>query len=182
MKISARNRIKGPTMRLLLTAIVAALGISQATAQEPVGCDKFKWSLDKERALLSAPDALAVKSGEEIAPPIDKAMKIKLGPLADAKLPMAPEHAPRAADAKAGFVTIASLPKGGPYHITLSAGGWIDVVQSGHFIKSGAFSGALGCERVRKSVRFDLAATPLIVQLSGVPADSIGMVMTPAAR
>jgi hypothetical protein len=162
-------------------ALFAALVAIPAFAQEPVGCDKFKWPLDRERALLTAPDAAMIANGAEVAPPLAKAIRISLAVPADAKLPMTPGRPPRSADGKAGFVRVAALPREGAYRITLSSGGWIDVIQDNRSIKSGAFSGATGCEGVRKSVTFDLAAAPLIVQFSSVPTGVIGMVMTPVA-
>jgi hypothetical protein len=45
-------------------------------------------------------------------------------------------------------------------------------------VKSTAFSGALGCEGIRKSVKFDLAAAPFTVELSGVKADSIKLAIS----
>ena len=36
----------------LIAALAATQALTQALAQEPVGCDKFKWPLDSERALL----------------------------------------------------------------------------------------------------------------------------------
>lgn len=163
-----------------IMALGFALTITTALAQreEPVGCDKFKWPLDRERALLTTPDIVKIESGTEIAPPIGKAVLIRLVSLAEAKLPMTPERTPRSPDRGTGFVKITSLSQPGNYLVTLSAGGWIDVVQGGHFVKSSAFSGALGCEGVRKSVTFALAAAPLTVQFSGVPADAVGMTMT----
>lgn len=163
----------------VVAALTAVLAAAPALAQEPVGCDKFKWPLDRERALLTAPDARMVASGAEIGPPVDRAVKITLGPPADVRLPMPPGRAPRT-DSKAGFVTVAGLQQAGSYRITLSAGGWLDVVQNSRFVKSGAFSGALGCEGVRKSVTFALEAAPFVVQVSGVRADAVGMVITPA--
>ena len=35
------------------TALVQEALVQEALAQEPVGCDKFKWPLDKERATLT---------------------------------------------------------------------------------------------------------------------------------
>jgi len=168
-------------MRRLIAAFVFCLVLTPAYAQrqEPVGCDKFKWPLDSERALLRAPDAAKIASGAEIAVPTTKAATIKLDPFTDAKLPMAPERAPRSTDSKAGFVKVVAPAQAGRYHITLSAGGWIDVIQDGRFTKSGDASGVEGCEGIRKSVTFDLAATPFIVQFTGVTPDTIGMVMTP---
>jgi hypothetical protein len=40
-------------------------------------------------------------------------------------------------------------------------------------IKSDTFSGALGCEGIRKSVKFDLTAQPFTIQLSSVQGNSI---------
>jgi hypothetical protein len=69
-------------------------------------------------------------------------------------------------------------PQGGVYKITLSSEGWIDVVQDGHFVKSGPHTGAMGCAGIRKSVKFDLAAAPFVVQLTSVPANKIGVAIT----
>ncbi len=46
-------------------------------------------------------------------------------------------------------------------------------------MKSAAFSGATGCEGVRKSVKFALARGPLIIELSGTTAHAIALVVTP---
>ena len=51
-------------------------------------------------------------------------------------------------------------------------------MQDGHAVKSAAFSGATGCEGIRKSVKFDLAAAPFTIQLSGVAANSIRIAIT----
>lgn len=169
-------------MKTVLAAFTLALLVTPAFAQpreEPVGCDKFKWPLDNERALLTATETAKVASGATVAAPIGKALIINLGPFVDAKLPVAPERAPRSPAGKAGYVKVGAPPQAGAYHITLSAGGWIDVVQDDRLVKSGAFSGATGCDGVRKSVTFDLAAKPFVVQFSSVPSDTIGIVMTP---
>jgi hypothetical protein len=167
-------------MRRIIFAVMFALSASPAFAQEPVGCDKFKWPIDRERAMLRSSDIAAVASGAEIAAPLEKAITIALKPLADAALPRAPERAPRSPQSYAGFVKLAALHRAGSYHITLSAGGWIDVIQNDHFVKAGAFSGAAGCKGIRKSVTFELASVPLVVQLSGVPVKAVGVVVTPA--
>jgi hypothetical protein len=149
-----------------------------AFAEEPVGCDKFKWSLDKERATLNGTDLPKIVSGDRVAFPVPFATIVGLVPLADAKLPAPPERAPKSPDSFAGYFQVRAPAHAGSYKITLSAEGWIDVTQDAHAVKSTAFSGALGCEGVRKSVKFDLAAAPFIVELSGVPADAIKMAIT----
>jgi len=167
-------------MTRVAARLAAILLVTPALAQqdEPVGCDKFKLPIEAERGLLLAADAATVDSGAAIAPPLGRAVTIKLAPLLDAKLLMTPERTPKP-DTKAGFVRVAAPALSGPHRITVTAGGWIDVIQNERFVKSAAFSGAKGCEGVRKSVTFGLEAAPFIVQFSGVPADSIGMVLTP---
>jgi hypothetical protein len=163
-------------VRIFLT-LSALLIAGPVVAQEPVGCDKFKWPLDHERALLAK--ASQVASGGEIEKPLAAAAIVTLVPFADANLPMAPSRLPKSPDSYAGFVRVAALPKPATYRITLSQGAWIDVVQDGHEVKSGAFSGATGCEGVRKSVKFELTGTPFIVENSGTMAQAIAIVVTP---
>ncbi len=71
------------------------------------------------------------------------------------------------------------MPKAGTYRVTLAAPAWIDVIQNGHALQSTAFSGASGCAGVAKSVKFDLAAAPFTVELSGTTAHAITFVVTP---
>jgi len=167
-------------MKRALLALLALSLAAPAFAQEPVGCDKFKWNLDSERAMLRSPDAARAASGTLIDKPLAGAVNVALVPFAEAKLPMAPERRPKQADSFAGFLRIAALPAAGDYRITLSQGAWIDVVQDGRYLKSGPFSGAEGCEGVRKSVTFHLPAQPFVIQVSSVQAPTIGIVITPA--
>jgi hypothetical protein len=157
-------------------AVIVLLFAASAFAQEPVGCDKFKWPLDHERALLANPARMT--SGDEVLQPL-AAVKVTLVPFADAHLPMAPERALESPTSYAGYVRVSSLPNAGMYRITLSEGAWIDVVQAGQPVKSRAHSGAKGCEGIRKSVKFELTAAPFIIELSGTAAPSIALVVTP---
>ncbi len=78
----------------------------------------------------------------------------------------------------AGFIEAPAPAQAGTYKVTLSSEGWIDVIQGGQFVKSAAFSGATGCEGIRKSVKFNLAAQPFTVELSAVPANAIRIAIT----
>ena len=51
-------------------------------------------------------------------------------------------------------------------------------MQDGHRVRSTAATGAIGCEGVRKSVKFELAASPFTVQLTGIEANTIGLVIS----
>jgi hypothetical protein len=166
-------------VKSVLVALMSAAAATPCLAQEPIGCDKFKWPLDKERATLTGTDLPKLASGATITWPIPWATILTLHPFADAKLPMPPERAPKSPSSFAGFVEARAPAKAGTYKITLSSEGWIDVAQGGHAVKSSAFSGATGCEGVRKSVKFDLTAQPLTIELSRVPNDTIGIAVSP---
>jgi len=155
-------------MRALV--FIALLLATPAFAQEQSGCDKFKWPIEKERALLAS--AAAADSGATITQP---AVKLKLA--TDAKLPHAATRPPKTGS-HAGFVNVAAPAKAGTYRVTLSAGGWIDVFQNGKEVKSGDFSGVTGCAGIRKSVKFDLAAAPYVIAITGVTADTVSVAIT----
>jgi hypothetical protein len=158
-------------------AVFLATMAAPCPAQEPVGCDKFKWPLDKERATLTGTDLPKLRSGERVTWPVPWAAIVALVPFADANLPMAPGRQPKSPTSFAGFVEVPAPPRAGIYKTTLSSEGWIDVVQGGRALKAVAFTGATGCDGVRKSVKFDLAPQPLIIELSGAPANSIAIVV-----
>jgi hypothetical protein len=165
-------------VKSVLIALAICSIASAALAQEPIGCDKFKWPLDKERATLNGTDLPKVVSGDRAAWPLPWASTVALVPFADAKLPMAPERTPKSPTSFAGFVEAAAPSHAGTYKFTLSSEGWIDIVQNGQFVKSSAFSGAQGCDGIRKSVKFDLTASPFTIELSSVPADTIRIVIS----
>ncbi|HLH12136.1 MAG TPA: hypothetical protein VKV77_09705 [Methylovirgula sp.] len=151
-----------------------ALAAAPAFAQEPSGCDKFKWPLDQERALLAKPSQIA--SGGELAQTPAAAL-LSLVPLAKANLPLTPSRAPRYSDSYAGFLR-APAPQAGTYRITLSHAAWTDVVQDGHELRSVAFTGARDCSGLAKSVKFELAAAPFVIQVSGTSAHAIALAVT----
>jgi len=165
-------------MRFAIVVVLGCLFAVPVQAQEPVGCDKFKWPLEQERTLLTSGKATAVASGSSVKSSLPVALTLSLVPFADAKLPTAPERAPRLPTSFAGFLQVAAPPHDGTYKISLSSEAWIDVVQAGHLLKSVAFSGATGCDGIRKSVKFDLKAEPFAIQLSNVATNSIGVAIS----
>jgi hypothetical protein len=55
-------------MRASLFLALALLGTTTAgAAEEPSGCDKFKWPVERERAVLTAPDRVRLASGIELS-------------------------------------------------------------------------------------------------------------------
>ena len=97
----------------------------------------------------------------------------------EAKLPSPPERAPKEGTF-AGFTSFKAAPKAGIYTISLSAGAWVDVVQDGHFLKPKGFSGATDCEGIRKTMKYELGATPFVLQVSGAREDSLSIAILPS--
>jgi hypothetical protein len=97
----------------------------------------------------------------------------------DAKLPTPPERAPKEGTF-AGFASVKAAPKAGVYTISLSAGGWVDVVQDGHFLKPKGFSGATDCDGIHKTMKYELSASPFVLQISGIKEDSVSIAILPA--
>ncbi|HTB01738.1 MAG TPA: hypothetical protein VK804_14795 [Bradyrhizobium sp.] len=167
-------------MRAALLVALALLGAAPAwAAEEPSGCDKFKWNIEHERAALTAPDRVKLTSGGELAVLPSTGMTIALRPPAEAKLPTPPERAPKEGTF-AGFASFKNPPKAGLYTVSLSAGGWVDVMQDGHFLKPKGFSGATDCEGIRKTMKYELSASPLLLQISGTKEDSISIAILPS--
>jgi hypothetical protein len=154
----------------IIALLLATPALAQGPNQEPPGCDKFKWPVDKERALLAS--ATPADSGATLSQP---SVKLKLA--IDAKLPTPATRQPRVGT-YAGFINVPAPAKAGIYRVTLSTNGWIDVFQGGKEVKSGEFSSAPGCEGIRKSVKFNLAAAPYVIEITGVTTDSVSVAVT----
>jgi hypothetical protein len=167
-------------MRAPLLMALVFLGTAPAwAAEEPSGCDKFKWNIDHERAALTAPDRVKLASGGEVAALPATGMTLALRPPADAKLPTPPERAPKDGTF-AGFASFKSAPRAGIYTVSLSAGGWVDVVQDGHALKPKAFSGATDCDGIRKTMKYEIGASPFVLQISGTREDSVSVAILPS--
>jgi hypothetical protein len=163
----------------LLIAFVLLSAAPAWAAEEPSGCDKFKWPIERERAALTAPDRVKLASGGELAAVPSTGMTLTLRPPGEAKLPSSPERAPKEGTF-AGFASFKNAPKAGLYTISLSAGGWVDVVQDGHFLKPRGFSGATDCEGIRKTMKYEISQNPFVLQVSGTREDSISIAILPS--
>jgi len=164
--------------KLLLAASLLLVSLPAFAAEEPSGCDKFKWPIDLARAALTAPDRAKLASGSEQAVLPSTGVTLVLVAPGEAKLPTPPERAPKDGTF-AGFTSVKTAPKAGLYTVSLSAGGWVDVVQDGHFLKPKAFSGATDCDGIRKTMKYELTASPFVLQVSGVRENAISIAIQP---
>jgi hypothetical protein len=167
-------------MRAPFLIAFVLLGTAPAwAAEEPSGCDKFKWPIEHERAALTAPDRVKLAFGGELAALPSTGITLALRAPAEAKLPSPPERAPKEGTF-AGFTSLKSAPKAGLYTVSLSAGGWVDLVQDGHFLKPKAVSGATDCDGIRKTIKYEISASPFVLQISGIKEDSISIAILPS--
>lgn len=167
-------------MRAPFLIALMLLGTAPAwAAEEPSGCDKFKWNIDRERAALTAPDRLTLASGGDLAALPSTGMTITLRAPGEVQLPSPPERAPKEGTF-AGFANFKGTPKAGLYTVSLSAGGWVDLMQDGHFLKPKAFSGATDCDGIRKTMKYELSASPFVLQVSGTKESSVSIAILPS--
>jgi hypothetical protein len=128
----------------IIAALVLYVGAPAFAADEPSGCDKFKWPIERERAALTAPDRAKLALGVELPTLPADGVTLALVAPTDAKLPTPPERSP----------------------------------------KEGTFAGfvATDCDGIRKTVKFELSASPLVVQVSGAKENSISIAILPTER
>ncbi len=162
--------------RWIFAALCAFAATGTALAEEPSGCDKFKWNVERERAWMAAGPA-TVAATSEIALG-DKAYRVSLAAADAVKFVAPPERALKQGTRAAVLTFTVANP--GAYDVGLSGEGWIDVVQNGAALKSSDFSGAKDCPGLRKSVRFTLAAGTATLQLSNVTGETIDVAIAQA--
>jgi hypothetical protein len=141
------------------------------------GCESFKWPLDKERAAFDDPALEKAASGAVRGPLKEQAFTLALVSAKDVAFTVPP--AKKKHDGFAGLVAFAAPEKSGTYQVTLSAEGWIDLVQNGAALASTDHSGAKNCPGLRKSVRFEVGDAPVALQISSAAADSIKVAIRP---
>ncbi|GLS22479.1 hypothetical protein GCM10007874_54970 [Labrys miyagiensis] len=146
---------------------------------DDAACKTFKWDLSREQRWFEAAGLPSFASGAAPKMEGSVALRLNLSPIDGLAFAVAPEHKP-AAGSFGAVLSLPALDKASLYQVTLSDEGWIDVIQDGASVKSGAFSGAKGCPGLRKSVRFDLKPGPVTLQISGVKAQTINVAVGPA--
>jgi hypothetical protein len=166
-------------MRISAVIVLALFSSGAWAAEEPSGCDKFKWPIDRGRAALTAPDRPKLVSGAQIAATAPSAMTLALRSPGDAALPSPPERAPKEGTF-AGFARFDKPPRAGIYTISLSSGAWVDVVQDGHILKPKAFSGATDCDGIRKTMKYEISAAPFVLQISGARDNAVSVAILPS--
>jgi hypothetical protein len=155
-------------------AVVAAALLCGAGAAR-ADCDHFKWSLAKEKTWFALSPEPA---GAEIAP-AERVFELALK-AGDAAAFVVPLKKPMAAGEYGGVVRISAIPKAGLYQVTLSREAWVDVIQNQARARTRNVSRQSDCPAFAKSVRFELAAGPAVLQISGVAAAKVAFAFAAA--
>jgi hypothetical protein len=149
------------------------LSATPLRAEEPSGCDKFKWPIGLQQAALATPAKIPVSDGGAVD--LGVGARAHLEPVDQVRFPLPPERAP--ASGSYGAVLTLPAPPAGTYTVSLSAAAWVDVIQNGERIKPAGFSGARDCPNIRKTLKFKLQPTKTTLQLSNVAAPEIAIVV-----
>ncbi len=112
---------------LRLAAPLLLLVLSPLHAEEPSGCDKFKWPIARQQAALASAGKATVADGGALS--VGTASRAALAPVEKVHFTQTPERAPAPAT-YAAVLTLAP-PAAGVYTVSLSAGAWVDVFQDG---------------------------------------------------
>jgi hypothetical protein len=165
-----------------VAAILTGVFWEVAAAADVDPCTRFKWDVSHEVAVMRAtPQALgaAVKPGAAV--PLIKLntpYALKLSDETAVTFVTRPEKSRRSAGTTAGLVRF-HTDKGGRYHVSITSGHWVDVVDGGELLKALDFQAHVGCERPRKIVEYELpAARDLQLQLSGSQDAAVVLAIT----
>lgn len=182
MRLRFTTSLRRPTAlrsRVAIAVVAAALlAPTFAAAQEAAECQDFAWSLTRERAWFGAQNLPVIESGGNA--PASGAAILNLRPMADVVYAQPPERQPKTPGAFGAILAVAAPGKPGLYQVTLSDGAWVDVVQDGARLKTAAHTGKKGCPGLRKSLRFEVKAAPLTIQISGASVDRLSLAIAPA--
>lgn len=167
-------------MKHFLVALLLAASAAASAAETPAPCTGFAWPMTAEIAAAGAAPGAAAPPGTTLGAWPEGAITLALAPGGEKAFPLAPERAPKDG-AASGYIALPAPPAPGVYQVSLGGKAWIDAVQDGKALKSGAHASDASCTLIRKSVRFDLVAAPVTLQISGSDATSIVVTIMPAS-
>jgi hypothetical protein len=54
------------------------------------------------------------------------------------------------------------------------------VIQDGHALTPKGFSGATGCDGIRKTMKYEISASPFVLEISGARDNALAVAILPA--
>ena len=156
-----------------------AADVPAAEAKDMSACSAFKWPIDRERAAFESADLQKLSSGASQSAWSEQVFTLGLKPAKDVAFPITPPAKKNAPETFGGTLSFAAPAQSGTYQITISNHSWIELVQDGAALKTVDHSGAKGCDGIRKSIRFNVGAAPVVLQVSGSPEETVNVSIRP---
>jgi hypothetical protein len=144
---------------------VALLIVSLMPALADDGCDKFGWSVARERSWFAATNKPAIAAGAALASIPKDAFVLQLQADTNVAFTMPPERKSKAEHWFGGMIRLPAVAKPRIYQVTLSDEAWIDIVQDGRYVRSIGSTGRSDCPRAAQ-------------QLSGVTSETIAVAVS----
>jgi hypothetical protein len=164
-----------PVSKIVASLALLAVTALPAAADEPSGCENFKWPIARQQAALAAPGA-NLENGGVLT--IGTAARVKLSPVD--KVVFA--HPPGRDGIASTYAAVLNLPApstAGVYTVSLSGGAWIDVFQDNIVLKPSEHSGVKDCQNIRKTLKFRLTPLTTVIQISNSPVPEASIVILP---
>jgi len=150
-----------------------------APAGHTPACAAFKWPIEQDRAAFERSDIGKVNSGASGIVWAEQVVAVTLRPAKDVTFAAAPPEKKNPPDSFAGTVGFSPPAAAGAYQVTISNHSWVDLVQQDAALEAVDHSGAKGCDGVRKSIRFDVGAGPVTLQITGSPDEVVKVSIRP---
>lgn len=179
MLLSPSTRSRAFLLPAALAVLLGAAGIAPLRAASDDACSGFAWPVEREIKLFRDSGIEPVMSGAMLRALPPTGVAIELQPQVTVDYAVEPGREAKSNDSFGGMLTIANVEQAGAYQVTASDEAWIDAIQNGKALPSTAHTGKEGCPDVRKSMRFELDAGPLTIQVSGAPSIQIKLAILP---
>lgn len=141
-------------------------------------CDRYSFPVQRELEWFEQ-ITLKLPSGAKRAMLPERAFSLSLEADGHSSLVMPPERKSRQENGYGGAVSFDSVPRAGLYQVTLSDDGLIDVIQDGKYLRKIGSATRRDCAGVRRVLRVQLAAGPLVLQLGGVDLPAVNIAIAP---
>lgn len=155
---------------LTFALLAVSLLSSPSALAAGTGCDAGKWPLSAIQTRFAG--TLPTLSNGDALPNLGAPALINLSLQSDVTFPHPPGRTGKANPAYAAVVKLGAEPAA-TYQVTVSGGGWVDVVENGDLVKPTDYVRAKDCPGVDKSIRFKTSGGPLAIQISGSYAKTI---------
>lgn len=176
-------------LSVCISAVASSELPPQASMDDMHGdCSAFSWDMSFEFSRWNEPAqrlaAATSQHGSAAVIALGTPMELELSSHAAVSFVAVPQRDRSKADTYSGLAVF-TPENSGIHRVSASQGAWIDAVQNGNPVPSERFEMQTGCERIFKSIAFDLkAGEPVWLQINGNKTPRIKVLVSkwPAVR